>query len=175
MGHVPRGTRPKGAVPLPKTDDFHCIDPSFVEEEVLSCRERLRTPPDFVLLHNPEYLLSARMHEKVPIADAWDEMYQSLFEAFKTLERLCNEGVIASGYGVSSNFLSCHFSVTGLPNLYESLVLDRVMDAAQAASRARAPLELPRPFLAQLPLNALENGAVLGRTTATQTEGDLLC
>ena len=178
VGHVPPGQKPKGAVPIGAIgargarggddwDDWHCIKPAFVDSEVRASAERLGTKPDFVLLHNPEYMLSARMQEKVPVADAWDEMYQSLFDAFKTLERLCalsvwflqflscrcnptgvlvglnsapqasriqsthcsapiiglfwprrgNDGIIASGYGVSSNFLSCMFSVTGLPNL----------------------------------------------------------
>jgi len=178
VGHVPRGQMPKGAVPIgahrgegTKSDDWHCIQPEFVDAEVRACAERLQTKPDFVFLHNPEYLLSARMQEKVPIADAWDEMYQSLFEAFKTLERLCDDGTIASGYGVSSNFLSCMFSVTGLPNLYESLVLERVVDAAASAARAEG-LEQHRFQVAQLPLNIFENGAVLGRGPGTQVEGD---
>ncbi|CAL1127527.1 unnamed protein product [Cladocopium goreaui] len=178
VGHVPRGEMPKGAVPIgahrgagTTSDDWHCISPTFVDSEVKACTERLGTKPDFVFLHNPEYLLSARMQEKVPIADAWDEMYQSLFEAFKILERLCNDGIITSGYGVSSNFLSCMFSVTGLPNLYESLVLDRVVDAAASAARAEG-LQKHRFQVAQLPLNAFENGAVLGRTPGTQAEGD---
>ena len=96
VGHVPRGEMPKGAVPIgahrgagTTSDDWHCISPTFVDSEVKACAERLGTKPDFVFLHNPEYLLSARMQEKVPIADAWDEMYQSLFEAFKILDRLC--------------------------------------------------------------------------------------
>ena len=96
VGHVPRGEMPKGAVPIgahrgagTTSDDWHCISPAFVDSEVKASAERLGTKPDFVFLHNPEYLLSARMQEKVPIADAWDEMYQSLFEAFKILERLC--------------------------------------------------------------------------------------
>ncbi|CAK9056903.1 unnamed protein product [Durusdinium trenchii] len=174
VGHVPRGTSPKGAVPIyqrsqQSTDDLHCIEGSFVESEVRSCLERLKMKQiDFVMLHNPEYLLSARMQEKVPIADAWDEMYGALFEAFKTLERLCDEGIISCGYGVSSNFLSCLFSVTGLPNLYESLVLDRVLDAAQAAAQAEN-CQSCRFQVAQLPLNAWENGAVLGREA--QAEG----
>ncbi|CAK9056972.1 Oxalate--CoA ligase (Oxalyl-CoA synthetase) (Peroxisomal-coenzyme A synthetase) [Durusdinium trenchii] len=177
VGHVPRGTSPKGAVPIYQRvmessaqDDLHCIEGSFVESEVRSCLERLKMKQiDFVMLHNPEYLLSARMQEKVPIADAWDEMYGALFEAFKTLERLCDEGIISCGYGVSSNFLSCLFSVTGLPNLYESLVLDRVLDAAQAAAQAEN-CQSCRFQVAQLPLNAWENGAVLGREA--QAEGD---
>ena len=46
---------------------------------------------------------------------------------------------------------------------YESLVLDRVVDAAASAARAEG-LEKHRFQVAQLPLNAFENGAVLGRT-----------
>ncbi|CAJ1376109.1 unnamed protein product [Effrenium voratum] len=167
VGHV-RGEPPKGAVPI-KGDDWHCIEPSFVEAEVRACKERLRTVPDIVFLHNPEYMLSARLKQQVPIADAWDEMYQALFQAFKALETLCSEGSISSGYGVSSNFLSCSFSVTGRPNLYESLVLDRVLDAASAAAGAQG-LSQHRFQVAQLPLNLFESGAVLGR--GAQMEGD---
>lgn len=36
-----------------------------------------------------------------------------------------DDGAIASGYGVSSNFLSCMFSVTGLPNLSETYKRDK--------------------------------------------------
>lgn len=75
VGHV-RGEPPKGAVPI-KGDDWHCIEPSFVEAEVRACKERLGTVPDIVFLHNPEYMLSARLKQQVPIADAWDEMYQA--------------------------------------------------------------------------------------------------
>lgn len=71
---------------------------------------------------------------------------------------------------VSSNFLSCMFSVTGRANLYEALVLDRVADAAAAAA---ADVGVDCHFkLAQLPLNAFEGGAVLGRGKAVEAERD---
>eukprot|EP00435_Cladocopium_sp_Y103_P065777 s264_g27.t1 len=63
-------------------------------------------------------------------------------------------------------------SATGSCRLrYESLVLDRVVDAAASAARAEG-LQKHRFQVAQLPLNIFENGAVLGRTPGTQTEGD---
>lgn len=84
-----------------------------------------------------------------------------------------DEGVIGSGYGVSGNFLSCMFSTTGRPNLYEALALDRVVDAAAAAAAATGREE--HHFrLAQVPLNVIESGAVLGRGGAVPeaAEGD---
>eukprot|EP00747_Dinoflagellata_sp_TGD_P179155 gnl/TRDRNA2_/TRDRNA2_29473_c0_seq1.p1 gnl/TRDRNA2_/TRDRNA2_29473_c0~~gnl/TRDRNA2_/TRDRNA2_29473_c0_seq1.p1 ORF type:complete len:430 (+),score=83.42 gnl/TRDRNA2_/TRDRNA2_29473_c0_seq1:25-1314(+) len=174
VGHADRsGGQPAGAVTIPNphgADDYYSLDPGFLEAEVRASKERLGTAPDFVLLHNPDHFLSAQMLQRVNIADAWDEMYSRLTTAFKTLERLCDEGVIAHGYGVSSNFLSCMFSTTGRGNLYEALCIDRVLDAAVAAGGETSH----RFRIAQLPLNAVENGALLGRgdVVAEAAEGD---
>jgi hypothetical protein len=44
--------------------------------------------------------------------------------------------IMQSGYGVSGNFLSCYFSVTGKSNHYEALDIQRTRGAAaDAASR----------------------------------------
>lgn len=175
VGHVARGaTPPPSSVsisPQGGSDDWHSIHPSFLEAEVRSSAERLGTAPDFVLLHNPEYFLSSQMLQKVNIADAWDEMYDRLRLAFSTLERLCDEGLIGNGYGVSGNFLSCSFSTTGRANLYEALAVDRVVDAAVAAAGGTDAHHLR---LVQLPINLLEGGAVLGRkkAVAEASEGD---
>jgi len=173
---------PPGAVPIgpPQTqggagDVWHSIHPEFVDAEVRASRERLGTPPDFVLLHNPEYFLSAQLQRRVPIAEAWDEMYERLAAAFVALEGLVDEGVISSGYGVSGNFLSCYFSTTGRGNLYEALALDRVVDvAAAAAKKVRGEGAAHRLRIAQLPLNVIESGAVIGRGGAVPeaAEGD---
>lgn len=178
LGHVERGRqRPPNAVPVGgeggSADDWHCIEKDFVEAEVRASRDRLGLVPDLVLLHNPEYFLSAQLRQSVPIADAWDEMYLRLRDAFERLEDLCDEGVIAHGYGVSSNFLSCLFSTTGRPNLYEALVADRVLDVARAVARKTGRAE-HRLRLIQLPLNAFESGAVLGRGSVIPeaAEGD---
>jgi aryl-alcohol dehydrogenase-like predicted oxidoreductase len=150
-------------------DDWHSIDPSFIEAEVRESLQRLGTPPDFVLLHNPEFFLAAQLMQRVSIADAWDEMYERLAGAFAVLEKLCDEGVIASGYGVSSNFLSCSFSTSGRPNVYEALAIDRVHAVATSVGG-----EGHRLKIAQLPLNATEGGAVVGRgkVVPEAAEGD---
>merc|ERR1719254_82393 len=98
-------------------------------------------------------------------------MYERLERAFGALEALCDQGAIGHGYGVSANFLSCLFSTTGRPNIYEALALDRVLDAAARAAGGR---DRHRLQLVQLPLNAVESGAVLGRGEAVPeaAEGD---
>lgn len=178
VGHAKLGSpAPPGAVPLgppgAPSDVFHSIHPEFVDSEVRASAERLGTAPDYVLLHNPEYFLTAQMHAGVPIADAWEEMYARLAQAFGALEALCEEGVIANGYGVSGNFLSCMFSTTGRGNLYEALALDRVVEAASAAAATRSSGS-HRMRVAQLPINAVEGGAILGRGGAVPQaeEGD---
>mmetsp|Transcript_49317 Transcript_49317/g.78011 ORF Transcript_49317/g.78011 Transcript_49317/m.78011 type:complete len:423 (+) Transcript_49317:42-1310(+) len=173
VGHVRRGdTPPEHSVSVHSQgvgDDWHSIDPVFLEAEVRGSLERLGTPPDFILLHNPEYFLTAQMLQKVSIADAWDEMYERLAAAFTVLERLCDEGVISAGYGISGNFLSCSFSTTGRPNLYEALAVDRVTAAATSVRGKDHRLRL-----IQIPLNATEGGAVLGRgkVVPEASEGD---
>jgi len=177
LGHVARGAEtPPDAVLVGGGsqgggDDWHCIHPEFVTAEVLASRDRLGIAPDFVLLHNPEYFLSSKLRQRAPIAAAWDEMHERLKLAFQALEALCDEGVITSGYGVSANFLSCLFSTTGRPNLYEALALDRVLDVAATAA---GPDRAHRLKIVQLPLNVVESGAVLGRGAAVPeaAEGD---
>eukprot|EP00928_Gymnodinium_smaydae_P019231 TRINITY_DN17354_c0_g1_i1.p1 TRINITY_DN17354_c0_g1~~TRINITY_DN17354_c0_g1_i1.p1 ORF type:complete len:460 (+),score=70.38 TRINITY_DN17354_c0_g1_i1:65-1381(+) len=185
VGHVEGGVKPPsdavqisgqgdgGNDGLAASDHWHSIGSDFVEAEVRASGERLGTPPDFVLLHNPEYFLSARLRERIAIGDAWDEMYGRLAEAFRSLERLCDEGAIGSGYGLSANFLSCLFSTTGRANTYEALMLDRVVDAAKAASGGGG--KPSRLHIAQMPLNAIESGAALGRgrVVPDASEGDL--
>jgi len=179
LGHVARGSPsvPESVpVSMDGGDDWHCIHPEFVEAEVHASRERLGASPDFVYLHNPEYFLTSRLTNRVPIGDAWDEMYERLARAFQVLERLCDEGVVNVGYGVSGNFLSCIFSTTGRSNLYESLTVDRVVDAAETAAAACArERSAHRLRLLQLPFNLLESGAVIGRGGAVPEarEGDL--
>lgn len=175
LGHVARGdVAPPESVSISPHgshggDDWHSVHPSFVQAEVRASYDRLGFAPDFVLLHNPEYFLSQRLRQRAPIADAWDEMYDRLERAFGALEALCEEGKIASGYGVSANFLSCQVSTTGKPNLYEALQLERVIGAAEAAAGGTGKHRLQ---LVQMPLNLLEGGAVLGRGGAVPEAAD---
>eukprot|EP00746_Dinoflagellata_sp_MGD_P125683 gnl/MRDRNA2_/MRDRNA2_60510_c0_seq1.p1 gnl/MRDRNA2_/MRDRNA2_60510_c0~~gnl/MRDRNA2_/MRDRNA2_60510_c0_seq1.p1 ORF type:complete len:429 (+),score=95.41 gnl/MRDRNA2_/MRDRNA2_60510_c0_seq1:53-1339(+) len=172
VGHVDVAQEPpEGAVRLAANADFwHSIEPNFVDAEVRASASRLGTSPDFVMLHNPEYFLTDQLLSRVAIADAWDEMYDRLRATFEALEKLCDEGVISSGYGVSGNFLSCYFSTSGRGNTYEALHLERVVEAAAAAAGGGEH----RMKLIQLPLNAIENGAILGRENimAEASQGD---
>ena len=59
----------------------------------------------------------------------WDEMYRRIEEAFAVLQALVNAGEI-KGYGVSGNFLSCYYSVSGKPNAYEALCIQRTLGCA---------------------------------------------
>lgn len=101
-------------------------------------------------------------------------MYFRIEEAFAFLEALASCGEI-QGYGVSGNFLSCYFSVSGRPNSYEALDLQQVLGAAKDARRRKeekpGKTEDDRPgffqdthFVGiQTPFNLLEGGAVAGR------------
>mmetsp|Transcript_65395 Transcript_65395/g.156370 ORF Transcript_65395/g.156370 Transcript_65395/m.156370 type:complete len:433 (-) Transcript_65395:213-1511(-) len=180
VGHVARGVDPSPPESTPCSpdgglDDWHSIHPDFIHSEVRASKDRLGTAPDVVLLHNPEYLLSTQLREQVEIGVAWDEMYRRLQASFVALEQLCDDGIIGSGYGVSGNFLSCIFSTTGRPNLYEALSIDRVLEAAELAAAA-AGKQRHRLQVIQVPLNAVESGAVLGRGKAVPhaEEGDAL-
>jgi aryl-alcohol dehydrogenase-like predicted oxidoreductase len=118
----------KGAV---KCNDrtWHSLDPDFIRKQVMGSSLRLQTKPDIVLLHNPEFHLSDGRRRKVPMLEAWEKLYHDMGRAFKTLEELKADGAIA-GYGVSGNFLSCYYSVSGGSNVYEALDLQRVLGAA---------------------------------------------
>lgn len=174
VGHAPGGVKPEGSVPVSDSgnrDHWHSIASGFVDSEIRASCERLGTVPDFVLLHNPEYFLQDQLLRRVSIADAWDAMYDQLQQTFSTMESLCKEGLIGSGYGVSANFLSCMNSVSGRPNLYEALIVDRVLDAARVAAGGRDAHHLQ---VVQLPLNIVESAALLGRPVIPEaTEGDV--
>lgn len=153
---------------------LHCLDPRFLVEETLQSCVRLRTQPDIVLLHNPEFWLADARSRGIPLADAWDEFYSHHLEnAFAALEALTRAGQIG-GYGVSGNFLSCSWSVSGRrPNGYEGLCVQRLLRCC-AEAVARAPKNdsdstkngkkiFGGLTILQAPLNPLEGGFLLGR------------
>ena len=115
---------------------FHCLSPEFILDEFQKSSARLLTKPDYIFLHNPEfYLAHALVAKKLPLHEAWIEMYSRLENAFVTLEALTQAGEI-SGYGVSGNFLNCYYSVTGKSNVFEALDLQRLLGSvADAAER----------------------------------------
>jgi len=79
-----------------------------------------------------------QVRPRVPVGKAWDELYRRLEDAFAVLEALTATGQI-HGYGVSANFLSCFFSVSGRPNGYEAVDLQRCLGAVVAAARRKEP------------------------------------
>lgn len=46
------------------------------------------------------------------------------------MEELVNDGMISTGYGVSSNLRGCNWSVSGVENDYEAVCLESVVDWA---------------------------------------------
>ena len=121
-------------------DVFHCLSPEFIVDEFQKSSARLLTKPDYVFLHNPEfYLAHALISQKLPLNEAWLEMYSRLENAFVTLEAMTQAGEI-SGYGVSGNFLNCYYSVTGKSNVFEALDLQRLLGSVADAFERKAEL-----------------------------------
>lgn len=121
-------------------DVFHCLSPEFILDEFEKSSARLRTKPDYLFLHNPEFYLSHALTDKgLALGDAWGEMYHRLESAFATLEALTQAGEI-SGYGVSGNFLNCYYSVTGKSNVYEALELQRLLGSVADAVEKKTTL-----------------------------------
>ncbi len=85
---------------------FHSISPMFLEDQINSSLERLKSSYiDTYLLHNPEYYLMTNIK-----GDATDEdidkhqaiMQSRIKKAFEFLEKMVKKGKIKS-YGISSN------------------------------------------------------------------------
>lgn len=93
-------SRAKQGKPYPDMVEFsdqcwHCISPSFIEEQLTASLERLKLKQlDALLLHNPEYYLKAGGEHA--------EYYRRIEAAFVHLEREVERGRIR-WYGISSN------------------------------------------------------------------------
>lgn len=132
------------AVKLPHADSAVCLAPGFIEESLARSTRRLGSPPDVVLLHNPEFVLSEMLRRNGAVDH--DAFYEMLAEAFSVLERSD-----VAYYGISSNLIGCRWSVTGRRNdALEGVDLDRVHKAAGYSHRCS---------VVQLPLNLLEPDA----------------
>jgi aryl-alcohol dehydrogenase-like predicted oxidoreductase len=77
-----------------QSSSWHCLDPKFILDEFAQSCIRLRTTPDIVMLHNPEFFLAHSMQMGVPLHEAWQEMYCRLEKAFAVLEALKSAGQI---------------------------------------------------------------------------------
>ena len=81
----------------------HCIHPKFLETQLARSLDRLLLETiDIYLLHNPEYYLNYCKLNNVALADARNEYYRRIKEAFIYLESEVDKGRIQY-YGVSSN------------------------------------------------------------------------
>lgn len=160
LGHVPENSTPPEEAVEHAENKFHCIHPDFVRACVDASSERLGTTPDVVLLHNPEFFLTAAMRQRVSPRPL-PEFRRRLEASFHALEELVAAGRVGSAYGVSSNFEGLRWSVSGRENGYESSsLLDMVQCARQAAARAGRAEHMFRAI--QVPLNLLELGAAVG-------------
>jgi aryl-alcohol dehydrogenase-like predicted oxidoreductase len=102
---------------------WHCIHPDFLSDQLFRSLARLQLEQlDVLLLHNPEYFLSAALHRKDDDLEAVrDEYDRRMHAAFAFLEKQVAAGRIAY-YGVSSNtfpYPASHPEFTALERLWE--------------------------------------------------------
>ena len=155
----------RGVVKLSPTA-WYCLSPDFIHHSVERSAERLGTWPDVVLLHNPEFILSAALGRGIDglMPAVRDTFYaEQLRDAFTALEALQLDC-----YGLSSNVEGCHWSVSGRPNDLEAVSMTRVLNAASAAGRGDAHgcrvLQLPSNLLEPAPT---AEASALGFTVLT--------
>ncbi len=139
---------------------WHCIHPTFLEDQLERSLQRLRMDAlDVYLLHNPEYFFSdwAHRHAQGDLEAARQEFYRRCQLAFQFLEQQVRAGRVA-WYGVSSNSF-------GQPGAQVEFVsLQRLLDAAHAAAAAiHGPGAASHLAVVQCPLNLFEAGPALER------------
>jgi aryl-alcohol dehydrogenase-like predicted oxidoreductase len=157
---------------------WHCMSPEFLEHQLDCSTLRLGTPPDVLLLHNPEYYLTHELNRiktsmfgedsdvqnyaprpedmpNDPASEILEEFYERIRIAFGFLEEMVAAGRIQS-YGISSNVKGCFWSVSGVRNTYESTSIDRMVAEAVAVGGEHHHMRT-----LQLPLNVCEGGAYL--------------
>ena len=136
---------------------WHCIHPSFIDEQLTRSRERLRLEKlDVYLLHNPEYFFSdaKKRNRREPLATLSDEFYDRIRRAFMALEGEVEKGRI-SGYGVSSNTFGGH------PDEMETTSATRMWEIAGEIALARTGDRTRHHFsVIQLPANLFESTPV---------------
>lgn len=87
-------------------DCYHSISASFMKEQLFKSLSRLElTKIDCYLLHNPEYFLLDALKREKDLDEAYDTMYDRIFDVFVALEEQVKSGTIGS-YGISSNSFS---------------------------------------------------------------------
>jgi aryl-alcohol dehydrogenase-like predicted oxidoreductase len=110
-------------------DVWHCIHPEYIRDQIERSLQRLGVAAlDAYLLHNPEYALKKFEMDGVPVEEARNIFYARIKSAFAELEKLVQEGKIAS-YGISSNTF-------GAPlDDYSAVCIKRCWNVAQEISQ----------------------------------------
>lgn len=137
---------------------WHCIHPDFLQHQIEEQLKRLQMDYiDVYLLHNPEYFLGWAEHEGMKLADAREEYYRRIKNAFIFLEEKVKEGVIKS-YGISSN---------SFPELHNEYNFTSLEKALQIANEISAENNFK---CIQLPFNLIESGAALNKNQQNGTK-----
>ena len=143
---------------------WHCIHPSYLEDQLGRSLERLQLETlDVCLLHNPEYyLIDAKNRGERRADSVRGEFYRRIREAFSYLEGEVNEGRIR-WYGVSSNTAAAR--VDDL----EATSLTRMLEIAREVAG-----EEHHFAVLQLPVNLVESDAVFNLNNGTTNEDTVL-
>jgi len=130
---------------------WHCIHPTFLDDQLTRSLARLRVQTlDVCLLHNPEYfLMDAHERSYGTLDRRRRDFYTRLAASFAFLEEQVRAGRIRS-YGISSN------TAARPARDPEATSLGRMLEAAREAGGADHHFRV-----LQLPLNLFEAGAVL--------------
>lgn len=145
---------------------WHCLHPSFLEEQLILSLDRLGLETlDICLLHNPEYFLSDAKNRNLSIdpirlEDLRQEFYRRLQQAFSYLETQIAAGRLQY-YGVSSN------TCTAKPDNPEATSLSRMLNAAEAAAK-HAGIPHHHFRILQLPMNVFESGPLFTPNTGPE-------
>lgn len=127
----------------------HCIHPEFLDDQLTRSLARLRLETlDVYLLHNPEYFLGWASKNGMDPAEAQDEYYRRIEDAFRYLETEVGRGRI-QWYGISSNTFPVDSSDP------QFTCLERISKIAESISKEH------HFGVVQLPMNLFETGAVL--------------
>lgn len=155
---------PPNSVSLGQGKGHYCIHPDWIRSEVRQSAARLGTNPDIVLLHNPDFLLSAIQDKEISCTH--DIFHAQVRKAFACLEELVEERSIGSYYGVSCNPRGCLWSSTGTwRSVRETPSLPRLIE--DAASVGTSGSEGHRMRVLQMPLNLLELGGAMAYKNPT--------
>lgn len=164
-------TREQSGKPFPEMVKYgeniwHCLHPSFLEEQLTLSLDRLGLETlDICLLHNPEYFLSDAKNRQLSIdpirlEDLRQEFYRRLQQAFAYLESQIVAGRLQY-YGVSSNTCATE------PDNPEATSLSRMLNAAEAAAK-QAGIPHHHFRVLQLPMNLFESRALLTPNTGPE-------